>query len=129
MSKFSIAPGSLPPCSPHPLTQPQPPTPNPDRDSDLGYHQLHAPPLHVNAEIQSPTLAQFARDGVTLSSYYSYKYCGPSRASLLTGRLPGHGVSEMMWSPAQPGGYNANLTMLPAKLRDVGYTTVGIGKW
>ena len=95
----------------------------------MGYHQLHAPPLHVNSEIQSPTLAKFARDGVVLSSYYSYKYCGPSRASLLTGRLPGHGISEMMWSPAQPGGYNANLTMLSAKLRGVGYRTVGLGKW
>jgi hypothetical protein len=46
---------------------------------DMGWHNLHAPPVHVNAEIKSPAIAQFAKDGVTLTNYYSYRYCGPSR--------------------------------------------------
>lgn len=53
---------------------------------DMGYHNIRAPPLHRNSEISSPTLQRFAAEGITLSSYYAYKYCGPSRASLLTGR-------------------------------------------
>ena len=96
---------------------------------DMGYHNLRAPPLHVNGEIESPHLASFAKQGVVLSQYYAYRYCGPSRASLLTGRLPGHGISEAMFSPATPNGYNANLTLLPAKLKAVGYKTHAVGKW
>ena len=61
---------------------------------DMGWHNIHAPPLHVNAEIISPALARFATEGLVLSQYYAYRYCGPSRASLLTGRLPGHGIAE-----------------------------------
>jgi len=96
---------------------------------DMGWHNLHAPPVHVNAEIESPAIAKLAEEGVTLTNYYAYRYCGPSRASLLTGRLPGHGISEGMFSPAQPYGYNANLTMLPAKLKTAGYKAIAIGKW
>ena len=96
---------------------------------DMGYHNIRAPPLHVNSEIYSPTLQRFAAEGITLSSYYAYKYCGPSRASLLTGRFPGHGISEGMPSHAAPWAYNGNLTLLPAKLRSVGYRTHGLGKW
>ena len=96
---------------------------------DMGWHNIHAPPLHVNAEIISPALARFATEGLVLSQYYAYRYCGPSRASLLTGRLPGHGIAESMFSHATPNGYNANLTMLPAKLKAQGYATHAIGKW
>ena len=40
---------------------------------DMGYHNIHAPPLHVNAEIKSPFLASIASTGVTLSQYYACK--------------------------------------------------------
>ena len=96
---------------------------------DMGYHNIRAPPLHVNSEISSPTLTRMAKEGITLSNYYAYKYCGPSRASLLTGRYPGHGISEGMFSSASPRAYNGNLTLLPAKLAATGYQTHGMGKW
>ena len=96
---------------------------------DMGYHNIRAPPLHVNSEISSPTLTRMAKEGITLSNYYAYKYCGPSRASLLTGRYPGHGISEGMFSSASPRAYNGNLTLLPAKLKAAGYRTHGMGKW
>ena len=96
---------------------------------DMGYHNLRAPPLHRNSEISSPTLTRMAAEGITLSNYYAYTYCGPSRASLLTGRYPGHGISEGMFSSASPRAYNGNLTLLPAKLAAAGYRTHGIGKW
>eukprot|EP01050_Picozoa_sp_SAG11_P016144 SAG11_NODE_2167_length_3725_cov_4.938224_2_plen_281_part_00 len=96
---------------------------------DMGYHNIRAPPLHRNSEISSPMLQRFAAEGITLSSYYAYKYCGPSRASLLSGRFPGHGISEGMFSSASPRAYNGNLTLLPAKLRTAGYRTHGLGKW
>ena len=46
---------------------------------DMGWHNIHAPPVHVNEEIKSPAMAQFAKEGVTLTNYYAYRYCGPSR--------------------------------------------------
>ena len=83
----------------------------------------------MNSEISTPTLHKLAKGGISLSNFMAYKYCGPSRASLLTGRLPGHGISEQMWSSAEADGYNANLTMLPAKLKELGYATHAVGKW
>jgi arylsulfatase A-like enzyme len=57
---------------------------------DLGYHQIHAPPAHVNAEIKSPFIAKLATEGVTLTSHYAYKYCGPSVGPCLHGGLASH---------------------------------------
>ena len=42
-----------------------------------------------NSEVITPTVDALARSGVILDSFYVYKFCSPSRASFLTGRLPG----------------------------------------
>lgn len=51
---------------------------------DLGWHA----PSYMNAELQTPTLASLAANGTVLSSFYTYMFCSPSRASFLTGRYP-----------------------------------------
>ena len=95
---------------------------------DMGYRNINAPPLYDNPEIISPELARLAREGISLSNYYAYKFCTPSRESIMSGRVPGHGISEGLWSSAVPLGLNLNLTLVPAKLRAVGYDTHGFGK-
>ena len=61
---------------------------------DMGYSQPsavsdrshHAGDNHT---ISTPNLDRFAREGVAFSNWYSaFHVCSPSRASMMTGRLP-----------------------------------------
>eukprot|EP00040_Diaphanoeca_grandis_P042901 m.266368 g.266368 ORF g.266368 m.266368 type:complete len:678 (+) comp66964_c0_seq1:198-2231(+) len=82
-----------------------------------------------NDEVQSPTINDLARNGVILHAHYVYKFCSPTRASFLTGRIPGHGVQEVNLGFTQPIGCNLNLTMIGAKMKSANYTTAQVGKW
>ena len=81
-----------------------------------------------NPAIITPNFDTLVRSGLLLDRHYVFKYCSPSRASLLTGRWPHH---VHQWNPIPPVtlGANINMTMLPAKLKTVGYHTHLIGKW
>jgi leishmanolysin-like peptidase len=95
---------------------------------DLGWNgfSLHG----KNNEVKNPTMEKLAQQGILLENYYVYKYCSPSRASFLTGRVPGHGIWEMNPSDAAQVGVNLKATMLPALLKEkANYTTHQIGKW
>ena len=76
-----------------------------------------------NTEVLTPTINQLARTGVILDNFYAYKFCSPSRASLLTGRLPGHGIQLKNLGMTSKTGCNVNLTMIPKKLKRAGYRT------
>ena len=41
-----------------------------------------------NPHIRTPTLDSLAADGLKLTQQYVYRFCAPTRGSLLTGRLP-----------------------------------------
>ena len=81
-----------------------------------------------NPAIYSPNFQMLAKTGLILDRHYVFKYCSPSRASFLTGRWPHH---SHQWNPPQSGlvGVNINMTLLPAKLKTVGYKTHMVGKW
>ena len=49
-----------------------------------------------------------------------YRFCSPTRASFLTGRIPGHGIWETNPYIDATLGTNLNLTMIPAKLKKAG---------
>lgn len=88
-------------------------------------------PGYVNPAIISPALDALAADGVVLSSFYSYKFCSPSRTSFLTGRMPYklEGTRDNLIPFSQLDGLNLNFTLLPAKLKQAGYTSIAVGKW
>lgn len=96
---------------------------------DLGWHC--GPDKEPS--LLTPALNDLARNGVTLSSYYSYKYCSPARASLLTGRFPfkTESTRNNLIPFSQEDGVNLNFTMLPAKLAlsTPPYVRKGCGKW
>ncbi|MGP0029949.1 MAG: arylsulfatase [Acidimicrobiales bacterium] len=76
----------------------------------------------------TPNIDRLARRGMLLTSCYSEPSCTPSRASLMTGRLPmRHGLLRPPMY-GQPGGLDGEVT-LAALLSAAGYVTQAVGKW
>ena len=76
----------------------------------------------------TPNIDKLARHGLLLTSCYSEPSCTPSRASLMTGRLPmRHGLLRPPMY-GQPGGLDGEVT-LASLLSDAGYVTQAVGKW
>ena len=76
----------------------------------------------------TPNLDRLARQGLLMTSCYSEPSCTPSRASLMTGRLPmRHGLLRPpMYGEA--GGLQGEITIAQL-LADAGYVTQAVGKW
>ncbi|MCD4784610.1 MAG: arylsulfatase [Candidatus Eremiobacteraeota bacterium] len=77
---------------------------------------------------QSPNMNRLAQEGLMLTSCYSQPSCSPTRATILTGRLPmRHGVlNPPMYG--QPGGLEGEITIAKL-LSEAGYVTQAVGKW
>jgi arylsulfatase A-like enzyme len=76
----------------------------------------------------TPNVDRLARDGLLLTSCYSEPSCTPTRASIMTGRLPmRHGLLiPPMYG--MPGGLQGEVTLAQI-LSDAGYVTQAVGKW
>ena len=83
-----------------------------------------------NPETITPTLVAMSSNGLILDSFYTYKYCSPTRSSFLSGRIPYH-VNEENGSSCVPGqGIPLNMTTISERLvGDCGYYAHQIGKW
>jgi choline-sulfatase len=81
-------------------------------------------PAYGHPVVQSPSISQLARTGVVFeSAYCPSPLCAPSRASLLTGRLPsGTGVFD------NGAEMRASLPTIAHRLRAAGYATCLAGK-
>ena len=60
-----------------------------------------------NGEPRTPHIDSLAREGAVLNRHYTFKYCGPSRSSFLSGRLPLHvnQQNSAEWKRASIGKY------------------------
>jgi arylsulfatase A-like enzyme len=93
---------------------------------DLGYGDLGC---FGSKEIATPNLDAMAREGVRFIDFSAAPFCSPSRAALLTGRLPARcGVPYVLF-PAEHHGLPADEVTLAELLREHGYATACIGKW
>jgi arylsulfatase A-like enzyme len=79
---------------------------------------------------QTPNIDRLASRGIRFHRAYLGSWCMPSRAAMLTGRLP-HGVESMRMAGEYPGStYDpAQTPFWPAVFRRQGYHTAQIGKW
>lgn len=85
-----------------------------------------------NVEIKSPYIDALASTGVLFEEFYTYIYCSPTRAAILTGRYPWK--AEGVRGNLEPlginlEGTNLGFTFLPQRLKEKGYATHHIGKW
>jgi arylsulfatase A-like enzyme len=76
----------------------------------------------------TPNIDRLAREGRLLTSCYSEPSCTPSRASILTGRLPmRHGLQRPPMY-GERGGLEGEVTVAEL-LSAAGYATQAVGKW
>jgi arylsulfatase A-like enzyme len=98
---------------------------------DLGYGDLG---VFGHPTIATPHLDRMAREGQKWTSFYvAASVCSPSRAALLTGRLP---VRSGMTSdvrrvlfPDSSGGLPGEEVTIAEMLKEQGYKTACVGKW
>eukprot|EP01065_Artemidia_motanka_P003145 TRINITY_DN1149_c0_g1_i1.p1 TRINITY_DN1149_c0_g1~~TRINITY_DN1149_c0_g1_i1.p1 ORF type:complete len:513 (+),score=194.27 TRINITY_DN1149_c0_g1_i1:77-1615(+) len=82
-----------------------------------------------NGDLITPHTKELVAEGVELSRHYVFKFCSPTRCSLLSGRLPIH-VNQENSATEQPlAGIPLNMTAFPVLLRSRGYATHHVGKW
>ena len=56
--------------------------------ANIGYNRDPDDP--ASSEVHTPVMDKLASEGVILQRHYTYRICGPSRASLQSGRLASH---------------------------------------
>ena len=98
---------------------------------DLGYGDLGA---YGHPTIKTPNLDRMAFEGQKWTNFYAAaSVCTPSRAGILTGRLPVRsGMAsnkQRVLFPDSKNGLPASEITLAEQLREVGYATACIGKW
>jgi len=94
---------------------------------DLGYGDLGC---YGSTTIATPHLDRMAREGLRFTAAYAAApFCSPSRAALLTGRLPARAGLPYVLFPTEHHGLPAAEITLPELLKTRGYATACIGKW
>jgi arylsulfatase A-like enzyme len=99
---------------------------------DMGYGDVGC---YGQTKIATPNIDRLAAEGMRFTAHYAgSNVCAPSRCVLMTGLHPGHAYIR-----DNRGGINkgregqepvpADYLQLPRKLKDLGYTLGGFGKW
>ena len=97
---------------------------------DLGYGDLGS---YGHPTIKTPHLDQMAKEGMRFTQFYvGSSICTPSRAALLTGKLPvqtGMYGKRSVLFPDNAGGLDPKEITIASALKKYDYKTACIGKW
>lgn len=94
---------------------------------DLGWGDVG---FQGSTTITTPRLDRLAREGVRFTdAYAAAPFCSPSRAALLTGRLPARAGLPYVLFPAEHTGLPPEEVTIAEVLKERGYATACIGKW
>lgn len=98
---------------------------------DVGYADFSS---YGHPTINTPNIDRLAYEGQRWTNFYvPSSVCTPSRAGLLTGRLPVRsgmaGTKRRVIMPWSVGGLPQSEVTIAKSLKSVGYKTAAIGKW
>lgn len=94
---------------------------------DLGYGDIGC---FGATDIKTPNIDRIANEGIKFTSFYSASsVCSPSRAALLTGRLPQRMGINAVFFPESFTGMPASEITIAEILKKQNYTTGLVGKW
>jgi arylsulfatase A-like enzyme len=94
---------------------------------DMGYADVG---FNGGTAIKTPHIDSIAAGGARFEQFYVQPVCSPTRAALMTGRYPmRYGFQTGVVRPYAQYGLPLEERMLPAALKEAGYTTAIVGKW
>lgn len=94
---------------------------------DLGYGDLGC---FGATDIKTPNIDRIAAEGIKFTSFYSASHvCSPSRAALMTGRLPQRMGIHGVFFPESYTGMPTSEYTIAEMLKEKGYATGMVGKW
>jgi arylsulfatase B len=100
--------------------------------ANVGFHREVPSP-----EVATPNIDAIVQDGVQLNRMYAFPYCAPSRAALMSGRMPRDSNHANIrgatydYNHTEVGGQGVprNQTTLSQMLAHAGYWSAFAGKW
>jgi arylsulfatase A-like enzyme len=94
---------------------------------DLGYGDIGA---FGATDIKTPNIDRIANEGIKFTSFLSASpVCSPSRAGLLTGRMPQRMGINAVFFPESFTGMDPEEITFAEILKEKGYQTAAVGKW
>ncbi len=94
---------------------------------DLGYGDLSS---FGATDISTPNIDRLANEGIKFTDFYSAAHvCSPSRAALMTGRLPQRMGIHGVFFPQSYTGMPEEEETIAEKLKEKNYATGIVGKW
>lgn len=93
---------------------------------NLGYGDLG---VYGGMRANTPRIDQFASEGVRFRDFQVEPSCSPTRAALMTGRMPIRSGNSDLLMPGTRGGMHTREITIAEVLKEAGYKTSMYGKW